>query len=285
MKKIEAKIIADSINTKGDRITSFVMTFPRIILAELNTHRALSRNSASSRAIPFERMLKMVEEDPFIPIRWMKDHSGMQGNEFFSSELCDNSKNETYTITSTLKNEWLTARNNAVKIARQMSILGLTKQIVNRLLEPFMWHTAIVTATEWQNFFALRANDAAEIHLQELAYKALEAMNENKPWVLLDNQWHIPFGDNMREGLSKNDKIKIATARCARVSYMNFEGKDDYEADFKLYDQLLKSGHMSPMEHCAKADSNAISISNFVGWTQLRKLIPNENKKDSRLKY
>ena len=50
-----------------------------------------------------------------------------------------------------------------------------------------------------------------------------------------------------------NLMLKIATARCARVSYLNFEGKDDYEADIKLYDILKSSGHYSPFEHCARA--------------------------------
>ena len=43
---------------------------PRIILAEFNTHRLFSRNSASSRAIPFKKMVQSVLENPFIPIAW-----------------------------------------------------------------------------------------------------------------------------------------------------------------------------------------------------------------------
>ncbi len=95
-------------------------------------------------------------------------------------------------------------------------------------------------------------------------------------------------------------KTRIATARCARVSYMNFEGKDDYEADIKLHDTLLSSGHMSPFEHCAKAMSeeeykgksdlkmpyNEYShgwCGNFRGFIQYRKMIKNESKTDSRV--
>lgn len=279
---IKAEIIADSKNEFGNRITTFVLTFPRIILAELNTHRALSRNSASSRAIPFDKMLKMVEENPFIPIKWMKDHKGMQGVEYFENidDLWE------------LKARWLQARDRAVDQARILSTLGLTKQIVNRLLEPFMWHTAIVTATEWENFFALRAHEAAEIHLQDLAHKMLGAYNFSNPKQLKTLEWHIPFGDQFDiERLKKlsnldiqkahNIKIKIATARCARVSYMNFEGKDDYEADIKLHDMLLSSGHMSPMEHCAQAMKGWSG--NFQGFIQYRKMIQGENKQDNRV--
>lgn len=302
MKKISAEIIADSINEHGNRLTTFVLTFPRIVLAEFNTHRVLSRNSASSRAIPFEKMVKMVEEDPFIPIKWMKDHKGMQGTEYFEDEA----------DIATRIFEWKSARDFAVSRAKIMSTNGVTKQICNRLLEPFMWHTVICTATEWENFFALRAHEAAEIHIQQLAYEMLHEYTRNKPKQLKAGEWHIPFGDKItniqmnqqfgrtikrEEGL--NLAIKIATARCARVSYLNFEGKDDYEADIKLHDNLLSSGHMSPFEHCARAmnieeyyqDDRGIGLSdkmtgwcgNFRGFIQYRKMLANENKTDQRV--
>jgi thymidylate synthase ThyX len=258
--EIKAKIIADSKNEFGQRLTTFVLTFPRIVLAEFNTHRMLSRNSASSRAIPFAKMLKMVQENPFIPIKWMKDHKGMQGYEYFTE-----SEEQPLAM-------WLQAKEDAINCAKYLSNLGLTKQVVNRLLEPFMWHTVIVTASEWENFFALRAHPDAEIHIQELAHKMLEQYNIHSPKQLKAGEWHIPFGDTFNsdvlEGKVRYDsgfvfnpeelemnKVKIATARCARVSYLNFEGKDDYEADIKLHDQLLASGHMSPFEHCAQAMS------------------------------
>ena len=186
---IKSEIIADSIDNKGKRITSFIVTIPRIILAELNTHRVLSRNSASSRAIPFVKMLDAVKTNPFIPIAWMKDHSGMQGNEFFTEEGQIKALEEAY----------LAGRDNAVKTAESLSNLGLTKQIVNRGLEAYMWHTVILTSTELENFFALRAHEAAEIHIQKLAYLMLEEMNNTIPKLLQNGEWHIPFGDKMNE--------------------------------------------------------------------------------------
>ena len=77
MKKIEAKIIADSINPQGDRIITYLLTYPHFIHSELMTHRMFSRNSASSRAIPLKKMIKMVEEGwcnnfkGFIPYRYL----------------------------------------------------------------------------------------------------------------------------------------------------------------------------------------------------------------------
>ncbi len=305
-KKISAEIIADSKNEAGDRITTFVLTFPRIILAELNTHRVFSRNSASSRAIPFKRMLEMVTEDPFIPMAWQKDHSGMQGTEYFTDENM---------MSGLCEKNWIRARDNAISTATALNNSGLTKQLCNRLLEPFMWHTAIVTATEFENFFKQRCpqyksesgmihrskkdyifqgdfpkedgdlsqlstidwlymnEGQGEIHIMELAEQMWDALNESTPNELKAGEWHIPFGDKMdieeidilRRNLLKSNKetdpedlfsklkIKIATARCARISYLNFDGTDDYEKDIKLHDRLASMFHWSPFEHCAKA--------------------------------
>ena len=252
---IQAKIVADSLNPQGDRLTTFVVTFPRIILAEFNTHRMFSRNSASSRAIPFEKMVKSVQENPFIPIAWQKDHKGMQGTEYWTTDI------------DKLQLEWLQAKNKAVFQATTLHDAGVTKQLCNRLLEPFMWHTVIITSGKegLKNFFNLRNHEAAEIHIQELAKRMLEVYNESIPKKLQAGEWHIPFGDTINvlgDTDFKEDvltKIKIATARCARVSYtvVGEEGKEpNYENDIKLHDRLLESGHLSPAEHCAQAMSN-----------------------------
>ena len=283
---ITARVIADSLNTCGNRLTSLVITIPRIVLAEFNTHRAISRNSASSRAIPLKKMVDQVMTNPFIPTAYQKEHKGMQGTEYFSDDEA---------TSLSLKSQWLDARNYAVHRAKQLSERGLTKQLCNRLLEPFMMHTIISTATEWENFISLRAHDQAEIHIQDAAYKVLDALNNSKPTLLQPGEWHIPFGDTIDYGrlqtelgaLSSGEcdslKIKIATARCARVSYMNFEGKDDYAADIKLYNILKASGHMSPFEHVAQALPYDKQSGNFIGFEQYRKTIAGESKSDDRL--
>ena len=309
MKKIEAKIIADSISPQGHRITSVLLTYPRFIHAELMTHRMFSRNSASSRAIPFAKMVKMVEEDPFIPIAWQKDHKGMQGTEYFTEF------NHTYERRET----WIDASRQAIKKAEWLNKQGVTKQLCNRLLEPFMWHTVLVTATEWENFFELRCpqywvgnpmmlpkrswkdlvkemheqgfdsepsittysvldklkfnQGQAEIHMIALAEAMWDAMNESTPKELEAGEWHIPFGDKfdynkideLNEGIGEENEIKIATARCARLSYMTFDGEIDYEKDVNLHNHLLESHHMSPFEHCARAMSDEEYFSHFKG--------------------
>lgn len=131
----------------------------------------------------------------------------------------------------------------------------------------------------------------AEIHIQALAEAMWDAMNESVPKKLEAGEWHIPFGDKMNtpffktekngdttinwvpipkvdlgaEGWIEDQKIKIATARCARLSYMTHEGEIDYEKDIKLHDQLLRDGHMSPFEHCARAMSDEEYFSHFKG--------------------
>ena len=196
-----------------------------------------SRNSASSRAIPFEKMVKMVEEDPFIPIAWQKQHVGMQGNEYFNDEdllrvdIGDEFEyREDYQpAPEEFKIRWLEARDKAITVAISMDKLGLTKQLCNRILEPFMWHTTLVTFTEIANFLELRCpkiyhaadgkyykslkdwnnvdkeiqwngltclhpenKSQAEIHIQALAEAMWDAMNESTPRKLEEGEWHIP---------------------------------------------------------------------------------------------
>ena len=156
--KISAQVVADSLSPQGDRLTSLLITFPRIILSELLTHRMLSKNTSSSRAIPFKKMVESVQNDPFVPIAWQKEHSGMQGSEYLVGRAAD------------LRNQqWLIARDNAVEMATALSLplnnFGgdlvsepATKQLANRLLEPFMWTTMLITGSKegWDNFFNLR---------------------------------------------------------------------------------------------------------------------------------
>lgn len=154
--KINATIVADSLSLQGDRLTSVLVTFPRIILSEVNTHRMLSKNTSSSRAIPFKKMVEVVQNNPFIPIAWQKEHKGMQGTEYLVDRKHENAVYE-----------WLKARDFAVKQANIMNSDGVTKQLANRLLEPFMWTTMLITGSRegWNNFFSLRL---PEYHLENI---------------------------------------------------------------------------------------------------------------------
>lgn len=254
---ISAEIVADSVSPSGERLVTFVLTFPRIILAEFNTHRMFSRNSASSRAIPFQKMVDSVMNNPFIPVAWQKSHKGMQGFDYHEQE-----------DVQFLIFKWLTARDKAVEQAQALHELNVTKQMCNRLLEPFMWHKVICTSCMegLENFFDLRSNESAEIHIQQLALRMQEALLKSTPKNLGPNDWHLP--------LSKDFSLESCVANCARVSYTVVGEDKEFtpEEDFALYQRLLESKHWSPFEHCAlPADTNSYFF-NLKGWKSLRYL-------------
>ena len=289
----ECKILADSI-AAGVRLTTMQVTFPRIVLAEFNTHRDFSRNSASSRAIPVEKQILKVMEDPFIPTYWGKNQKGMQAEE----ELDAAARHWAVEW-------WLSARNEAVQRVERMLKLGVHKQITNRLLEPFMWHTVIVTATRWANFFALRCNPQAQPEIRTIAEMMREAYEAGSPSEALEvGEWHLPFitdedrafaeervaGDPStgwhQAGHVYRLLARLSCARCARVSYLTHDGRRAPEEDLALHDRLLASGHMSPFEHAAVvADADGFvddvrirDFGNFdAPWVQYRKLIPGES--------
>ena len=271
MTNIKAEVICDSVSIHGNRLTTFELTFPRIILAEFNTHRAFSRNSASSRAIPFAKMIESIDEDAFVPIAWIKKHKGMQGFEYFE-EVAD---------IKVCTDLWFAGRDAAMKYARILDSMGVTKQFTNRMLEPYMWHKVIMTSSKegLDNFFKLRAHKDAEIHIQDLAYTMQNVLAASTPEPLNEGEWHIPYVEDIPT-LSLEDKLKVATARCARVSYTTVGQNEssEYTDDIRLYNRLLQSGHMSPFEHCAQVmDAERLfdipMSRNFRGFIQYREII------------
>jgi thymidylate synthase ThyX len=136
--------------------------------------------------------------------------------------------------------------------------------------------TTLVTATEWQNFFSLRAHRDAQPEFHHLAVLMLEAYVGSTPEAKAFGEWHIPFGDRMPEGTGLSDRLKIATARAARVSYLTMEGQINVEKDIALHDSLSQNGHWSPFEHACMAAPKGSG--NFVGWQQYRHTFRGENR-------
>ena len=260
-----AKILADSVTNLGNRLATLEVTFPRIVLAEFNTHRVFSRNSSSSRAIPVEKMISNVENNPYIPTHWGKNCKGMQSFVELSQEeqVC-------------AEQTWLLARDHAVKTAKLLLDIGVHKQITNRLLEPFMWHTVIVSATDWNNFFHLRCHPDAHPEIRKIAELMRNVLINHIP--IISGDWHLPLiTEEERIQCSVQDLIKICVGRCARVSYLTHDGKRDWQADINLHDRLLKSGHLSPFEHAATPSEDSNYFGNFKGWKQYRKMINHEH--------
>lgn len=241
MKLHSAKILLDSVSSRGHRLTSFECRFPRIILAEWNTHRLFARNSASSRAIPIEKMIRMVTENPYVPTTWGKNQKGMQAAEEILGEDAVH-----------CEAAWLKARDGAVEQAQALLALGIHKQTTNRLLEPFLWHTIINTATEYSNFYGLRAHKDAHPDIRIVALLMKELHGTSTPQLLADSQWHTPYAETHETYGTEYDLRKVTAGRAARISYLTHEGKKDPLADIALHDRLLASGHMSPLEHAAR---------------------------------
>lgn len=282
-----AKILADSISPEGVRLTTFEVTFPRLVLAEVNTHRVLSRNSASSRAIPVKKAIRMVREDPFVPESFVRNQAGMSGD----FDL------EDWKATAA-KITWHGAKWAALGAATILERLELHKALANRILEPFKWHTAIITATEWDNFLALRTDKNAQPEFRKIALEMQRLLQDRIPIELQYGEWHLPlvdrfndiavFPSDMTGPVKVNWELgkKLSVGRCARVSYLTHDGKREPDKDVELHDRLKGNGHLSPFEHVATplplknpaSRKNRYNWSgNFYGWHQYRKDIPHED--------
>ena len=293
MNKVE--IVADSINQQNDRLTSVVLTYPRIIHSEMMTHRMFSRNASSSRAVPVDKMIKAVRENTFCPFEFQKSHKGMQGSEYFTGA----DRQECINL-------WLESAELALQQAEKMKAKGISKQIINRILEPYQYYTVLITGSKegWDNFFNLRCpsykligldeenvksrkewlekiqfssalhpsmypktdvewlqinKGQAEIHIMDLAEKIYDAVNESTPKQLQAGEWHIPMiSDSESLKLSTNDQIKLSVGRAANTSYTVVgDGKElTLEHAIKIHDKCVELVHSSVFEHCARAMSD-----------------------------
>lgn len=296
----DAKILTDSI-ANDQRITTVELVFPRFILAEVNTHRMFSRNSASSRAIPTEKIIQRVQESPFIPETFNKRVKGMG----VGGALDDQQE---------AKTRWLYARDDALDTARHLLTLDVDKSRVNRLLEPFMWHTAIITATDWDNFFALRDHPDAQPEFQIIAHMFKEKLEISEPVELYPDEWHLPLV-NYEDELIEAKETKhweyfawVSAGRCARSSYDKIHDAESKDDSVNRAGKLKSAGHMSPFEHqarpftekeiyCSKVAASALPLmspdldsslvkvwqkslqysGNFKYWHQFRKRFDNED--------
>jgi hypothetical protein len=276
-------------------------TYNRSIHSEWLTHCMFARNSASSRAIPNDKMRRMIQQSPFMPLRWQAEQGGMQGGEDLPEPLSDLA----YQL-------WMQARDYNLEAAHKLHNIGQTygdktgdwqfkdakvhKTIPNRLTEAWMWITVIYTGNRgaWENFFNLRCHPAAEIHMQQIAYMCRDAIDRSKPKELFAGEWHLPMINDqdieeVRGRLPAEQTgttcwrtlAKIAVGRCARVSYLTHHGTRDLQEDINLHDKLMKNGHWSPFEHVARVDElwgRPYHLGGKLGpvWVQYRKEFANE---------
>lgn len=262
---ITAKVICDSVSEDGVRITTLEVEYPRFIHSEFMTHRELSKNSSSSRAVPIDKMLGNTRNNMAIPLYWGKSKSGMQA---------DGEVSKFDEVKGVLN--WEKSFNYIEQRILDMKDLGLHKQISNRLSEPFQMMKVVVTATNWDNFFNLRVHRDAQPEICMLAYKMYQVINDSRPYKLKAGEWHLPYvetghwGDEVKyyitdiswdddqsygmkyeKYLTLEDAIKISASCCAQVSYRNTDMSLE-KAD-KIFDMLVKADvlHASCFEHLA----------------------------------
>ena len=252
MTETSAKILCDSVTPAGHRLTTFEGVYPRIVLAEVNTHRVFTRSSASSRAIPVEKMIRRALEEPYVPTHWGKNQKGMQADEDVDPDTA-----------RAAVETWLRIRDGVVEGVKDLLGLGIHKQIANRWLEPAQWHPTLITATEWGNFFNLRDNKDAHPDFRDLAHAMRELHGKNEPKLLSASDWHLPliFDEDWEQAILEDPThptavqsriVKVSVGRCARISYLTHDGKRDLKVDVGLHDRILAPGHMAPFEHVGR---------------------------------
>ena len=270
---ISAKVICDSIhNDSKVRLTTFELHYPRFILAELNTHRMFSRSTASSRAIPVKKVLSNMRNDLAMPLKWGINQAGMQ------AEKSATGKRKKLCVFF-----WKMSAIVAMTVAKLFMYVGIHKQVVNRIIEPFVMIKTVLTATEYENFFNLRDHEAAQPEIRELARCMKTALANSSP---IHKSTHVPYIIPEEKIFYKRSELaQISAARCARVSYLNHDGKKTPEKDLMLFKKLDKMGHFSPTEHQAisqtkkgfanygithKTKDGKFYSGNFQWWIQYR---------------
>ena len=283
------KIICDSISPQDHRLTTFELRYPKFIHGEFLTHRLFSRNASSSRAIPTAKYIEEARLDGLraTPVFWGKNQKGMSATEELTGDQLLGAQFE-------WRQAALDAANRAVLLLNQ----GAHKQIVNRILEPFLHINVVMTSCEpgLMNFFGLRLDAGAQPEMRALAEAMWTKYREGEPTPLKPGEWHLPYVDwRQFMAVERNlipdnemtiDKhlqiaIRVSVARCARVSYKSFEtGKvSTVEEDLKLYDRLIGTQpiHASPAEHQASPDTDVRLVEhrsrvsgrdNFEEWSE-----------------
>lgn len=304
-KGIVVKLIADSI-CGTQRMRTYELQYMRFFHSEIMTHKLLSKNAASSRAIPYKRMIELTQENPAIPTKWGVNESGMKASQFLNER-------ESEAATAI----WLAARDAMIHHSNVLNDMKVHKQTINRLNEPWQIMKVVLSGTEFENFFWLRNHSDAQPEFEMLASMMYEAGKASTPMELKPGEWHLPYIDVVRnssgeleyfsEGgqLTLEQALKVSTSCCAQASYRRLDTST--EKGDTIYDNLVGSDrkHASPFEHQAtpmdlqELDLNdreltiphpknwQIGVSHFdnrgkfwsgnlCGWVQHRKLLPGE---------
>lgn len=268
-----------------------VKDFPKALVAQLNKHRALSNNIASSRAIPTARFIER-SKDPWIPA-FARNQKGMSPGEQLSPEDQE-----------TALKIWNDCVDYCRNTAAALNKIGVHKQWANRPLDWCSKIDIILSGTDWKQFKKLRRKGAgAQDEIAELAELIKEHQRDAVPMVAIVDSFFAPMlyledyveideyvkahpelKDKIREHLTGSAFVRgwslrnvaygmVSAARCARVSYMNHENRKSLDDDFRLAFDLLVEKHMTPYEHQIIATKDGVQSGNVRNFHQLRKSI------------
>lgn len=290
-------LLASRPSNGGSTIWTFRCRYWRAFHSEVMTHRDFNRNAGSSRAIPVEKMLDMVLNDTAGPSHWGQNERGMQAREENNAlvelppaltgawETFDGGTVGQLPVLVTRERAWKFSAWLAAGMSKAFSDAGYHKQVSNRLTEPFQYINVVITATRWENFFALRAHEDAMPEFKEMAFTLrdlmIEAMSSNKIQVLKPGEWHVPYLLPGEDLLPIEVQLKLSTARCASVSYQTVDGKPmGLNKAEEVFHKLVGSDpkHASPTEHQARSSYGTglpIGMESNLGshWLQYRKFV------------
>lgn len=293
-----AEIIADSISPDGIRLTTYETEWPHAVHKDFMTH-TFPKNFESFRAQPPEKLITKLEDGGFfIPEVFGHRTPGMgQRNDPLEGEEAIDQ--------DWARELWIKYAMDSIWTAKQMLKRGISKQQINFVIQDLCSIRGVVTATEWDNFFGLRADaDNVRPEVGKVA-RMMDALHASEQPRLLDyGQWHLPFTTlyELQWAYEDDDRqewdhyLKVSTGRTARISYTTHRGVRNQSEDVRLHDDLLSNGHMSPTGHQAtpiplsgvqkyvwrsvggkKFKFNGPDWSGALyGWAQYRKSIPHE---------
>lgn len=250
-----AEIVADSVSPGGVRLTSFLLRYPLIVHAEKLRHRVASHSVMSARAIPTARLVRSAD---YVPWQFTSAQAGMVGGSPLTGWRA-------WLARMIWRTHGAVSRASALALAK----VGAHKQHANRLLSPHAWVTDLVTATEWSGFFALRLAPNADPAIRTIAMMMDALYRAHEPRKLAIGELHAPFDPG--PGFSTEQRVAIAAARCARLSYARHEDERPIVEDIKLAERLAADRHWSPFEHVAEPlEDPETWCGNFRGWLQVR---------------
>lgn len=255
-----SKVVAHSKSSvTGKEVITFELEFWRGVLAEFNTHNALSKNTSSSRAIPVPTMIKQVRENTGMPVRFGAANKGMQdAGEHNDLVICTNEMAESLGGMYP-QDAWVFAANQAADLAQAFHEAGYAKQVCNRLIEPFQNVKMVVTATDLDNFYWLRDHYMADPTIEALAKAIKKSHEDSVPVVLEPGEWHTPYyGEGFwktGDTTSLGNALSISASCCAQASFRTLndtiEKAKDIVSKLNLGVDMTEPCHASPTEHQA----------------------------------